>query len=125
MGLIGWIGDTGGIETGPFVGDLDSYPPRRHAAGDANVLLRVRLVAVLDGIDQGFLQRQMDAEEIALGPMEALEVIEDLLEDPLSHAGFAGNEVVAPPGPGIFGRHHGWFKRATFRTRRARPLHRL
>jgi len=72
----------------------------------------VQGVAVSDGVDQGFLKRQVDAEDVVLGPLPLVELSEDFLPDFAARPRLAQNHVVALPNPTRLGhgieKNRGW-----------------
>ena len=102
----GWIGDRRGVEALAFVADFHPQKIGGHPAGYANMLGGVEPIAVLDGVDQCFLQGQVNAEDVVLNPAVLLELLEDLVEDTSTRPSRAGDLVVGSPDPSWLG--HGF-----------------
>src|SRR5262245_38694037 len=62
-----------GVEPGALVSDADVEPLGGHGATQPNLLVGVHLVAVPDRVDQGFFERQLDGEGVAVGVRQFLE----------------------------------------------------
>lgn len=107
MGGVGGVGQRIGIEAGAFIDDF--YPDfvGRKEARKTDVLGFVHGVAVEDGVDQGLVDGKMHAEDIALRPMQELELHEHLVEQLSPDGGVVGDHLVASPGPAFIGRRHG------------------
>ena len=65
----GGVGQRGGIEARPLVANLDPHAVRLQAARHMDLLAAIEAVAVLDGVHQRLLHRQMDAEDVPLQPV--------------------------------------------------------
>jgi len=101
VGRVGRVGDGGGVEPFAFVGDFDADDFRAHAAGDVDVLARVKLVPVADGVDQGLFHGQVDAEDVVLDPIVLLELFEDFLQEGRAGSCLTWNHAFALPDPAI------------------------
>src|SRR5262249_10225279 len=62
----GGVGDIGRVEPAPFVFDADLEPLRGDGVTDADLFRRVELVAVLDRVDEGLFEGQLDVEHVPL-----------------------------------------------------------
>lgn len=85
------VGKLIGIEAGPFIDDLDPEFLSRHPAGNAHLFRRVVPIAMLDGVDDCFFHREMNAKDIARCPLRVFQPRAHLLDDILSRGLRAGN----------------------------------
>ena len=68
-GVVGRVGQRIGGKAGALVGDFHVYPMRRKPTYKMHFFSEIFLIAVNNGVYQGFVHSQVDAENIALGPM--------------------------------------------------------
>ena len=74
----GRVGHVLGVEARPLVGDADVEPLGSDRVRDEDALVRVHLVAVLDGVDEGLFEGELDGEDVVLGVAGGLERLLDL-----------------------------------------------
>ena len=77
----GRVGHVLGVEPRPLVGDADVEPFGGDAVDDDDPLVGVHLVAVLDGVDQGLFEGQLDREDVVLGVRGGLQRLLDQVLD--------------------------------------------
>ena len=65
--MAGRVGHVLGVEARPLVGDADVEPLGGDRVRDEDPLVRVHLVAVLDGVDERFFESELDREDVVLG----------------------------------------------------------
>src|SRR3954447_225220 len=75
------VGHVAGVEAGALVRDADLEAVVADAAADVDLLAAVELVAVLDGVDDGFFQGEADAEDLAVLVVEQSQLALDLVLD--------------------------------------------
>jgi hypothetical protein len=63
-------------------------------------------IAVQDGVDQGLVNRQMNAENVAATPSQRLEPFQDIVQQLTPDGRIALDELVTLPNPVVFGRRH-------------------
>ena len=85
--VAGGVRQSRGIEPSPFVGDLDANPVAAQQANDVDVLLRVEAVAVMHGIDQGFLRRQVNGKDVSLPASAGPRVVPAFRQEPAEPPG--------------------------------------
>jgi hypothetical protein len=61
---------------------------------DTHFLRAVHLVAMLDGVDQGFFERQLDAEDVPFVDVAGLEEVFDLFLNSASFGAIARNGAI-------------------------------
>jgi hypothetical protein len=81
----GGVGNVGGIEAGPLVGDGDFEAIIVEVIADANGAGAIHLVAMLDGVYQGLFESEFDAKNVAIGGMPSPQELFDAI---LDDAGF-------------------------------------
>jgi hypothetical protein len=101
--IVGGVGHVRRIETLALVRNDDPNQVGRHAADHANLFSRVQVIAMLDRVDQCLFQRQMDAEDVMLGPVVLLELTQHLVAELSPGPGQAGDQMVAAPNPSRWG----------------------
>src|SRR5205807_5836385 len=87
----GGVGYVGGIETGALVLDLDVKAILLNLVDDANLLGAIKLVAVFDGVDEGFLEGELDAEDFFFGEEGGLQLTFDFFLKFTRFGGIAGD----------------------------------
>ena len=85
------IGHVAGVETRAFIGDLHFKAIGEKSVGDADFLGGVHLVAMFDGVDQGFLQGQLDAEDVVVVDVTSEEKLFDVVLNPARLGRIAGD----------------------------------
>lgn len=74
-----------------FIFDTDLEAVVVHAERDAQVLLVITLVAMLDGVNQGFFEGLMDVDNFAFVVAAVTEAGGDVFTNPCCFANSAGN----------------------------------
>jgi hypothetical protein len=105
-GVVGRVGQAIGSKAGALVADFHVHPMRRKPADKMDVFPEIFPIAVNNGVDQGFVHGQMDAENIALVPMLQFQFPKNFLEDTPACSRIAGKSIFALPGPRLIGRGH-------------------
>jgi hypothetical protein len=77
----GGIGHVVGVEADPLVGDADLESIREESIGNVDAFASVHLVAVLDGVDQGFFESEPDAEDFLIAGSAGSELFFDGILD--------------------------------------------
>ena len=97
--IVGAVGNRVGIEALAFIGDADPESIGPHFTGDLDPLAEVELVAMLNGIDDGFFERQVDAEDVLAGPALGLQSRENLGDEVMTCVDATGQRLFCNPGP--------------------------
>jgi hypothetical protein len=79
--------------------DFDVQQIGGDAADHRHVLLRIKTIAVLHGVDQRFLQRQTHAELVTVAPLHGGEVPQDVFQHLLAGGGLAGDGLLPRHNP--------------------------
>ena len=90
----GRVGHVGRVEAGALVGDLDGEAVGLHLVGDLDRLVAVVLVAVLDRVDEGLFEGELDGEDFAVVEEERLEGALDVVLDTTRLRRIAGDDQV-------------------------------
>ena len=99
--VLGGVWDLVWAESRAFVGDLDSELVGAELAESDNLLGLVLAVAMPNRVDQGFFQRQVNAEDLLGFPLVLLEFLEHLLQEWFVGAQLAGKSILERPSPRI------------------------
>ena len=87
-----WAGNRIGIKPVAFVFNADLEAVVIDAEGDADLLVPVAKVAVLDGVDKRFFQGLMDIEDVAVSVATFAQAVSDQLLQAARFAGIAGDD---------------------------------
>lgn len=93
------VGQGGQVEARPFVGDGDLDGIFGEVTLDVDRLGGVHLVAMLDRVDQGFFECEVDAEAVPFSPAGFLEVVEHLIAQRPGGSRVAGDRLIKAPEP--------------------------
>lgn len=93
------VGQGVDVEAFSLIRDRDIHLVFRQVALDVDRFGEIHLVSVLDRVDQGLFQGEVDAENVVFSPSGVLEAVEDLVAQGPARSRFTRDRPIAAPKP--------------------------